>query len=76
MFDDEINTGVTVWWERYLRPSITNKDTADLDSQVVRAAIDELLSFNGWVAVRLSFLSFARAPYVSACIHLHHRLLP
>lgn len=50
LFDYEVNSGVSDYWTRFQKPFITGKDTAHLDQQVVRGAIDDLLSFNGWVA--------------------------
>lgn len=50
LFDKEVNDGVMDFWTRFQKPFITGKDTAHLDQQVVRGAIDDLLSFNGWVA--------------------------
>jgi hypothetical protein len=50
LFDNEVNDGISDFWNRFQKPFITSKDTAHLDQQVVRGAIDDLLSFNGWVA--------------------------
>jgi hypothetical protein len=50
LFDAEVNDGIADYWNRFQKPFITGKDTAHLDQQVVRGAIDDLLSFNGWVA--------------------------
>ncbi len=50
LFDREVNDGVADFWNRFQKPFIVSKDTAHLDQQVVRGAIDDLLSFNGWVA--------------------------
>jgi hypothetical protein len=52
LFDAQIALGVADYWERFSKPWITGQETAHLDAQVVRGAIDELLSFNGWVTVR------------------------
>lgn len=50
LFDKEVNDGVMDFWTRFQKPFMTGSDTAHLDQQVVRGAIDDLLSFNGWVA--------------------------
>lgn len=55
MFDEQISLGVSDYWERFQKPWITSAETAHHDAQVVRNAIDDLLTFNGWVAVRLLF---------------------
>lgn len=51
LFDAQIAAGVADYWDRFSKPWITGHETAHLDAQVVRGAIDELLSFNGWVTV-------------------------
>ncbi|KAK4688638.1 hypothetical protein P7C73_g1490, partial [Tremellales sp. Uapishka_1] len=50
LFDDEVNNGILDFWTRWQKPFITNKDTAHLDTQVMRTVVDDLLQFNGWVA--------------------------
>lgn len=50
LFDKEVNDGVLDFWTRFQKPFITGKETAHLDEQVVRGAIDDLYSFHGWVA--------------------------
>nr|XP_031860208.1 uncharacterized protein CI109_004340 [Kwoniella shandongensis]KAA5527280.1 hypothetical protein CI109_004340 [Kwoniella shandongensis] len=50
MFDMEVTEGILDFWTRYQKPFITGKDTAHLDTQVMRNVIDDLLQFNGWVA--------------------------
>lgn len=50
LFDGEVNDGIMDYWTRFQKPFISSKDTSHLDQQVVRGAIDDLLSFNGWVA--------------------------
>ena len=50
LFDEQISLGVADYWERWQKPFITGPDSHD-DVQIVRGAIDDLLSFNGWVAV-------------------------
>ncbi|KAL7422717.1 hypothetical protein Q5752_002009 [Cryptotrichosporon argae] len=50
LFDEEVTDGIWDFWTRYQKPFITNKDTAHLDTQVMRSVIDDLLQFNGWVA--------------------------
>lgn len=66
IFDAQIALGVSDYWERFSKPWITGSETAHLDAQVVRGAIDELLSFNGWVTVRPlpSCSSLRGAPFV------------
>lgn len=49
LFDKEVNDGVMDFWTSFQKPFITGSETAHLDQQVVRGAIDDLLSFNGWV---------------------------
>ncbi|WVQ63159.1 uncharacterized protein L199_001310 [Kwoniella botswanensis] len=50
MFDQEVSEGLLDFWTRFQKPFITGKDTAHLDTQVMRTVIDDLLQFNGWVA--------------------------
>ncbi|RSH85180.1 capsular associated protein [Saitozyma podzolica] len=50
LFDQEISDGIWDFWSRFQKPFITGKDTAHLDTQVMRSVIDDLLQFNGWVA--------------------------
>ncbi|WVQ86062.1 hypothetical protein IAT38_008230 [Cryptococcus sp. DSM 104549] len=50
MFDHEVTSGLLDFWTRFQKPFITGKDTAHLDTQVMRTVIDDLLQFNGWVA--------------------------
>ncbi|EKD04606.1 capsular associated protein [Trichosporon asahii var. asahii CBS 8904] len=50
MFDEEISDGIWDFWTRYQKPFITGKDTAHLDTQIMRSVVDDLLQFNGWVA--------------------------
>jgi hypothetical protein len=50
LFDKEVNDGVMDFWTRFQKPFITGSETAHLDQQVVRGAIEDLLMFNGWVA--------------------------
>lgn len=57
LFDLEVNDGILDFWTRFQKPFITGKDTAHTDTQVMRAAIDDLLSFNGWVAAACPTLS-------------------
>ncbi|KZS95223.1 hypothetical protein SISNIDRAFT_452572 [Sistotremastrum niveocremeum HHB9708] len=45
-----INDGVTDYWERFQKPFITGYDTSHVDHQIVRTAMEDLLSLNGWVA--------------------------
>lgn len=50
MFDEEIADGIMDFWTNYQKPFITGKDTAHLDTQIMRSVVDDLLQFNGWVA--------------------------
>ncbi|WWC92162.1 uncharacterized protein L201_007116 [Kwoniella dendrophila CBS 6074] len=50
MFDQEVSEGLLDFWTRFQKPFITGKDTAHLDTQVMRTVVDDLLQFNGWVA--------------------------
>ncbi|EJD38143.1 hypothetical protein AURDEDRAFT_92020 [Auricularia subglabra TFB-10046 SS5] len=50
LFSDVVKNGVLDFWNRFQLPFISNKATSHMDSQVVRSAIDDLLSLNGWVA--------------------------
>ncbi|WWC65346.1 uncharacterized protein I303_107964 [Kwoniella dejecticola CBS 10117] len=50
MFDTEVSEGLLDFWTRFQKPFITGKDTAHLDTQVMRTVVDDLLQFNGWVA--------------------------
>ncbi|RXK41774.1 capsular associated protein [Tremella mesenterica] len=50
LFDLEVGDGIVDFWTRFQKPFITGKDTAHLDTQVMRTVIDNLLQFNGWVA--------------------------
>ncbi|OCF39811.1 capsular associated protein [Kwoniella heveanensis CBS 569] len=50
MFSGEVSEGLFDFWTRFQKPFITGKDTAHLDTQVMRSVVDDLLQFNGWVA--------------------------
>ncbi|WVO17305.1 hypothetical protein L204_104997 [Cryptococcus depauperatus] len=50
MFDEEVQDGLLDFWTRFQKPFITGKETAHLDTQVMRTVIDDLLQFHGWVA--------------------------
>lgn len=50
LFDEEVTDGILDFWTRFQKPFITAKDTAHLDTQVMRSVVDDLLQFNGWVA--------------------------
>ncbi|KZW03163.1 hypothetical protein EXIGLDRAFT_759047 [Exidia glandulosa HHB12029] len=50
LFSDVVRNGVLDFWNRFQLPFINSKTTSHMDSQVVRSAIDDLLSLNGWVA--------------------------
>ena len=50
LFDMEVTDGILDFWTRFQKPFITAKDTAHLDTQVMRSVVDDLLQFNGWVA--------------------------
>ncbi|KAG8995306.1 Cryptococcal mannosyltransferase 1 [Tulasnella sp. JGI-2019a] len=52
-----LRNGVNDYWNRFQLPFILSKDTSHLDAQVVRSAIDDLLSLNGWVAAACPTLS-------------------
>jgi hypothetical protein len=50
LFDAEVTGGILDFWTQWQKPFITGKDTAHLDTQVMRNVVDDLLQFNGWVA--------------------------
>ncbi|KAI0045041.1 glycosyltransferase family 69 protein [Auriscalpium vulgare] len=50
LMSDIVQNGVDDYWERFQKPYILNKDTAQLDAQSVMSSIEQLLSLNGWVA--------------------------
>lgn len=50
LFDYEVRNGILDFWTRFQKPFITAKDTAHLDTQIMRSVVDDLLKFNGWVA--------------------------
>jgi len=50
LFDREVTGGILDFWTRFQKPFITGKETAHLDTQVMRGVVDDLLQFNGWVA--------------------------
>ncbi|KIO22532.1 hypothetical protein M407DRAFT_27931 [Tulasnella calospora MUT 4182] len=52
-----VKNGLRDYWERMQLPFITSKETSHMDAQVVRSAIDDLLSLNGWVAAACPTLS-------------------
>ncbi|KAG8851043.1 Cryptococcal mannosyltransferase 1 [Tulasnella sp. 330] len=52
-----LRNGVNDYWNRFQLPFISSKETSHLDAQVVRSAIDDLLSLNGWVAAACPTLS-------------------
>ena len=56
LFDMEVRDGILDFWTRFQKPFITGKDTAHLDTQIMRSVVDDLLKFNGWVAAGCSNL--------------------
>ena len=50
LFDMEVTDGILDFWTRFQKPFIIGKDTAHLDTQIMRTVVDDLLQFNGWVA--------------------------
>lgn len=50
LFDMEVRDGILDFWTRFQKPFITGKETAHLDTQIMRTVVDDLLKFNGWVA--------------------------
>lgn len=50
LFGDLIRNGVNDFWDRFQMPYVLSKETANMDTQHVLTAIDQLLSLNGWVA--------------------------
>ena len=50
LLDGEVTDGILDFWQRFQKPFITGKDTAHLDTQIMRTVVDDLLQFNGWVA--------------------------
>lgn len=50
LFDMEVTNGILDFWTRFQKPFIMAKDTAHLDTQIMRSVVDDLLQFNGWVA--------------------------
>ncbi|KAG9122656.1 Cryptococcal mannosyltransferase 1 [Ceratobasidium sp. 392] len=45
-----VGDGALDFWQRFQLPFMQGKQTAHVDDQLVRSAIDDLLSLNGWVA--------------------------
>ncbi|THH05584.1 hypothetical protein EW145_g4682 [Phellinidium pouzarii] len=56
-FSDVIRDGVDDFWDRFEKPYITDKSTSHIDQQSVLAAIEQLLTLNGWVAALCPTLS-------------------
>ncbi|KAI5123016.1 hypothetical protein M0805_007637 [Coniferiporia weirii] len=54
---DVIHDGVNDFWDRFEKPYITGKATSHMDQQSVLAAIEQLLTLNGWVAALCPTLS-------------------
>ncbi|CAE6476674.1 unnamed protein product [Rhizoctonia solani] len=50
LLSDWVQNGALDFWQRFQLPFITGPQTAQADDQLVRSAIDDLLSLNGWVA--------------------------
>ncbi|KAJ9099758.1 hypothetical protein QFC21_003756 [Naganishia friedmannii] len=69
LFDGQVSDGLEDFWTRFQKPFITGKDTAHLDQQVVRGAIDDLFSFNGWVTQGCSTL---KRPFAQNSIDEHY----
>lgn len=69
LFDDQVKDGLDDFWQRFQKPFVTGKDTAHLDQQVVRGAIDDLFSFNGWVTQGCSTL---KRPFGQNSIDEHY----
>ncbi|KLT44901.1 hypothetical protein CC85DRAFT_310929 [Cutaneotrichosporon oleaginosum] len=49
LFDEEVLDGILDFWTRFQKPSITGKETAHLDTQIMKGVVEDLLKFNGWV---------------------------
>lgn len=56
LFDEEIQEGVIDFWTRFQKPFITGKDSARMDTQIMRSVVDDLLKWRGWVAAACSTL--------------------
>ncbi|KAF8699635.1 hypothetical protein RHS03_07067, partial [Rhizoctonia solani] len=50
LLSEWVHNGALDFWQRFQLPFITGSQTAQADDQLVRTAIDDLLSLNGWVA--------------------------
>ncbi|KAG8746491.1 Cryptococcal mannosyltransferase 1 [Ceratobasidium sp. 414] len=50
LMSDWVSDGALDFWQRFQLPFMQGKQTAHVDDQLVRSAIDDLLSLNGWVA--------------------------
>ncbi|CAE6472585.1 unnamed protein product [Rhizoctonia solani] len=50
LLSEWVQNGALDFWQRFQLPFITGSQTAQADDQLVRSAIDDLLSLNGWVA--------------------------
>ncbi|QRV95562.1 alpha-1,3-mannosyltransferase CMT1 [Ceratobasidium sp. AG-Ba] len=50
LLSDWVHDGALDFWQRFQLPFMQGKQTAHMDDQLVRAAIDDMLSLNGWVA--------------------------
>ncbi|KZT51964.1 capsular associated protein [Calocera cornea HHB12733] len=50
ILDEIMDNGVNDFWNRFQLPFMTSPETSQIDAQIVRSAVDELLSLNGWVA--------------------------
>ena len=57
LFDNDIRSGFESFWERFQEPRARASDSHNLDEEVVRGAVEELLGFNGWAAAACSSLT-------------------
>ena len=57
LFDNDIRSGFESFWERFQEPRARAADSHNLDEEVVRGAVEELLGFNGWAAAACSSLT-------------------
>lgn len=56
LFIGDIKAGMKDFWDRFQLPFATNANTMNLDEQVIRTVVDDLMSFNGWQAATCSSL--------------------
>ncbi|KAH8928128.1 hypothetical protein BT69DRAFT_1346821 [Atractiella rhizophila] len=57
LFSLDMKAGMVDFWNRFQHPFATNSESLHLDEQVVKASLEELLSFNGWASAACSSLT-------------------